>query len=118
MATPESSARTVAACGPPISSGSTITAVVAATNASKTTARNPKLMFMLLSPQGPFRSVSMVLLYENSPCAATAVRQSALFAEQATQGGDGCSGSGADIYARTSRAAATPLRTAPSSVAG
>src|SRR4051812_10949611 len=62
-----------AALAPPISSGTTITAVLAATKASKVRARNPKVMFIL---QSRFKErLSMVLLYENPLQGATGMRQ-------------------------------------------
>ena len=64
----------------------TITAVLMATNASKPSARNPKVMFILQSRiKVP---VSMMLLYENGPGYAIGLRQSAIFAGQATEWGD------------------------------
>ena len=57
-----------------------ITAVLMATNASKVSARNPKVMFIL---QFRFKvPVSMVLLYENRSCVTTGLRQPAVLAGQ------------------------------------
>jgi hypothetical protein len=61
----------------------TITAVLMTTNASKLSARNPKVIFILQSRiKVP---VSMVLLYENGARSTIGMRQSAIFAGQATE---------------------------------